>query len=116
VGVVRRYVWWPGHDAAGSLAPVDVLAGMLAAGAWALPPGCPPLDDDEALVVVPPQWVGGWEGGFRLPPGYQHVWRVRMDRLRPVCEAPRSCPYRPLELPPSATGLGPRRTSRRRFM
>jgi hypothetical protein len=95
---------------------MDVLAGVLAADTWPLPPEWPPLDDDEALVVVPPQWLGGWEVGCRLPPGYQHVWRVRLDRLRPVCEAPRSCPYRPLELPPSATGLGPRRTSRRRSM
>jgi hypothetical protein len=69
LGIIVRYLCWPGHDAGGTLPPEDVLAGILAVGTWPLPVGWPPLDPEETLVYVPPQWIGDWETGHRLAPG-----------------------------------------------
>ena len=107
MSIVSRYVWWPEHDAGGLLPPVDVLAGVLAPAMWRVPPSWPPLAADEALVYVPPQWIGDWEHGHALAPGYQHVWRVAVAALLPLSSAPRTAPYRPATLPETATG--PRR-------
>lgn len=117
MGIITRYVCWCGHDAGGTLPPVDVVAGILAPGACPSLPGVPcddddDDDDDELLVVVPPQWVGDWTTGHRLAPGYQHVWRVPASRLRPLPATPRFGSYRPAVLPVSATG--PKRARRLR--
>lgn len=128
MSIYRGYVYWRGHDAGGTLPPVDVLAGLLAGdaaragagvGAVAAPGGCRARDaraDADAaeglLVHVPPQWLGDWETGHPLAPGYQYLWRVPRDRLSPLDSAPRSTPYRPPALPPAATGARP--SSRRR--
>lgn len=109
MGIISRYVYWMGHDAGGTLPPVDVVAGVLAPGA------CPPLacvlaeHSDELLVVVPPQWVGDWTTGHRLAPCYQHVWRVPASCLHPLPTTPRFGPYRPAVLPVSAAGPRTRR-------
>lgn len=118
MGIIRGYVYWRGHDAGGTLPPVDVLAGLLAEDAaregMAAAARCERAarsdgadTDEELLVQVPPQWLGDWETGFPLAPGYQYIWRVPRDRLSPLDGAPRSMPYRPLELPPAATGARP---------
>ncbi len=104
MGVIVRYVYWTSHDAGGTLPPVDVVAGVLTRSAWRPLASWPPLGDHETLVVVPPQWIGDWEEGRPLAPGYQHVWRVALDRLEPLPEQPRHRPYRPPTLPASATG------------
>jgi hypothetical protein len=104
VSIVTRYLGWLGHDAGGTLPPEDVLVGILADGVWRLPPHWPPLAPDETLVYVPPQWIGDWETGHRLAPGYQHVWRVPLVSLCPALPCPRHGPYRPSALPASATG------------
>jgi hypothetical protein len=101
---IRHYLRWLGHDAGGALPPEDVLAGILTDDAWPLPPTWPPLESGEALVYVPPQWIGDWETGHRLAPGYQHVWRVPLASLCPPLSGPRFGPYRPSSLPPSAIG------------
>jgi hypothetical protein len=95
MSIIRQYRRWLGHDAGGALPSEDVLVGILSDGAWPLPPTWPPLEPGETLVYVPPQWIGDWETGHLLAPGYQHVWRVPLASL---------CPYRPSALPPSATG------------
>lgn len=110
MGIITRYVCWVGHDAGGMLPPVDVVAGILAPGVCPSLPAAPCDDDDELLVVVPPQWIGDWTTGYRLAPGYQHVWRVPASRLRPRPATPRFGPYRPAVLP--VTASGPRRTRR----
>ena len=112
MGIITRYVCWCGHDAGGTLPPVDVVAGILAPGVRSPLAGAPCGDDDELLVVVPPQWIGDWATGHRLAPGYQHVWRVPVSRLRPLPATPRFGPYRPAVLPVSATG--PQRARRPR--
>ncbi len=109
MSIITHYLRWPGHDAGGALPPEDVLVGVLANGAWPLPPNWAPLEPGETLVYVPPQWIGDWETGHRLAPGYQHVWRVPRASLSPLCpplsqSCPRFGPYRPSILPPSATG------------
>lgn len=104
MSIIRQYLRWPGHDAGGALPPEDVLVGILSDGAWPLPPTWPPLEPGETLVYVPPQWIGDWENGHRLAPGYQHVWRVPLASLCPPQACPRVGPYRPSALPPSATG------------
>lgn len=104
MSIIRQYLRWPGHDAGGALPPEDVLVGILSDGAWPLPPSWPPLEPGETLVYVPPQWIGDWENGHRLAPGYQHVWRVPLASLCPPLASPRFGPYRPSALPPSATG------------
>jgi hypothetical protein len=114
VGAIARYVRWVGHDAGGALAPQDVAAGILHRGAWHLPGDAPPLAADEVLVLVPPQWIGDWENGYPLAPGYQHIWRVPIARLQPLPQPPLHGPYRPDELPPSATGPSRRLPWRRR--
>ena len=113
MAVVARYVRWIGHDAGGTLPSLDVAAGILAASAWLPPTDWPPLAPGEALVLVPPQWIGDWETGSVLPPGYQHVWRVPLDRLAPPPDPPLSTPYRPTKLPPSACGPSLRSGGRR---
>jgi hypothetical protein len=113
VGIIVRYVRWAGHDAGGTLPPVEVVAGVLAPGAWRQPDGWPPLDASEVLVYVPPQWLGDWDdGGRRLAPGYQHVWRVHVSRLTPLPVEPLPPPYRPPTLPTTATGPRPLRAGR----
>jgi hypothetical protein len=114
VGRIARYVRWIGHDAGGALRPVDVAAGVLHPGMWPLPRGWAPLGPNEALVYVPPQWIGGWEDGYRLAPGYQHVWRAPLAQLRPLPDPPEHGPYHPAELPPSAVGPATRSLWRRR--
>lgn len=109
MGMIARYVRWVGHDAEGTLPPVDVVAGVLASGCSLLPTLKEPLAEDELLVVVPPQWIGDWATGYRLAPGYQHVWRVAASRLHPLPPVPRFGPYRPDTLPASATGPRSRR-------
>jgi hypothetical protein len=104
MSIITQYVRWPGHDAGGALPPEDVLVGILADDAWQLPPTWPPLEPDETLVYVPPQWIGDWETGHRLAPGYQHVWRVPRASLCPPLSRPSFGPYRPSALPRSATG------------
>lgn len=116
MGIIRGYVYWRGHDAGGTLPPVDVLAGLLAedaaregmAGAARCERAARDnVADDELLVQVPPQWLGDWETGHPLAPGYQYIWRVPRGRLSPLDGAPRSTPYRPPALPPAATGARP---------
>jgi len=104
MSIIIEYLRWQGHDAGGALPPEDVLVGILAEGAWTLPSAWPPLAPDETLVYVPPQWIGDWETGHRLAPGYQHVWRVPRASLCPSLSHTRFGPYRPGALPPSATG------------
>jgi hypothetical protein len=107
LGIISRYLRWLGHDAGGTLPPEDVLVGILTDGVWRLPSSWRPLEPGETLVYVPPQWIGDWETGHRLAPGYQHVWRVPLTSLCPLCP-PQSLPhlasYRPSTLPASATG------------
>ena len=102
--IITEYLRWPGHDAGGALPPEDVLVGVLTEDAWRLPPQWAPLKPGETLVYVPPQWIGDWESGHRLAPGYQHVWRVARASLCPPLSHSRFGPYRPSALPPSATG------------
>ena len=111
MGIIARYVRWIGHDAGGTLPPLDVVAGVLNPAARTLPATLEPSDDEHVLVVVPPQWMGDWTSGHRLAPGYQHVWRVPAQRLRPLPAAPRFGPYRPATLPASATGPRQRRVA-----
>ena len=103
MSIIKQYLRWQGHDAGGVLPPEDVLVGILTDGAWQLPPNSLPLAPGETLVYVPPQWIGDWESGHRLAPGYQHVWRVPLASLRAPLSCPRFGPYRPRSLPPSAT-------------
>ena len=112
MSIITHYVRWIGHDAAGTLPPVDVVAGVVRPGAIRLPGWCSPLASDEALVLVPAQWIGEWEGGHRLAPAYQYLWRVRESRLRPQSSSPIHDSYRPGRLPESASG--PRRSHRYR--
>lgn len=119
MSIIVRYVHWTGHDAGGTLPPVDVVAGVLTRSAWRPLATWAPLGQHETLVVVPPQWIGDWEQGGPLAPGYQHVWRVTLDRLEPLPETPRYDSYRPPALPDSACGPRPgapffRRSTRRR--
>lgn len=106
MSIITRYLRWPGHDAGGTLSPEDVLVGILTDGIWHLPSSWPPLAPGETLVYVPPQWIGDWETGHRLAPGYQHVWRVPLASLCPplTLSRPLLGPYRPSTLPSSATG------------
>ena len=107
MSIITEYLYWPSHDTGGVLPPEDVLVGVLTDDAWRLPPDWAPLEPDETLVYVPPQWIGDWETGHRLAPGYQHVWRVPRASLCPLLltpSRPRFGPYRPGALPPSATG------------
>jgi len=112
MGSIRDYVLWRGHDCDGAMPPVDVLAGVLPASAR--PAQAPRLEEDEVLVVVPPQWLGDWADGARLAPCYQHVWRVSLRRLDPLPAVPTGPPYRPATLPPSASGTSSRWPRRRR--
>ncbi|MFI5272717.1 MAG: hypothetical protein ACHQ4H_06755, partial [Ktedonobacterales bacterium] len=86
MGIIVRYVRWLGHDAGGTLPPVDVLAGLLAGdgrdGARPLALGAEVGGAETARVFVPPQWLGDWETGRALPPGYQYVWYAPRDTLR----------------------------------
>jgi len=120
VSIISRYMCWLGHDAGGTLLPEDVLVGILNEGVWPLPSSWLPLEPSETLVYVPPQWIGDWETGHRLAPGYQHVWRVPLVSLCPAASRPLLGPYRPSALPPSATGPNTRpkwsRSRRDRFL
>lgn len=109
MGIIARYVRWLGHDANGSLPPVDVLAGLLAEGRGRHATSAAVERDGEVLVFVPPQWLGDWETGRPLPPGYQYVWRAPRACLQPLDGPPRSSPYRPPVLPPAAIGSATRR-------
>jgi len=114
MSIIARYVCWRGHDAGGTLPPVDVLAGVLAPGAWTPPTSWPPPTEHELLVYVPPQWLGDWETGRRLAPGYQHVWSAPRANLHPLPPDPLHEPYRPATLPDIATGPRPPSFPRRR--
>lgn len=109
MSIFRGYVYWRGHDAGGTLPPVDVLAGLLADDAAHTRPGLAAPREGELLVHVPPQWYGDWETGHPLAPGYQYIWSAPRERLTPLDGSPRSTPYRPPVLPPSATGTSVRR-------
>ncbi|HLZ25274.1 MAG TPA: hypothetical protein VKQ30_24400 [Ktedonobacterales bacterium] len=104
MSIIAHYLRWPDHNAGGVLPPEDVLVGVLTDGVWPLPECWPSLEPGETLVYVPPQWIGDWQTGHRLAPGYQHVWRVPLASLRPLASRPRFGPYRPDTLPDSATG------------
>jgi len=104
VSIISRYTRWLGQDAGGTLLAEDVLVGILNEGVWPLPPSWLLLEPGEMLVYVPPQWIGDWETGHRLAPGYQHVWRVPLASLCPATCQPLLGPYRPSIRPPSATG------------
>jgi hypothetical protein len=110
--LIERYVVWAGHTAGGTLPPEDVLAGVLRAERLRTAADLPPLEPDETLVLVPPQWIGDWESGYRLAPGYQHLWRVPLAALRPPPDPPLHQPYRPAELPLTARGPSLRRPPR----
>ena len=114
MGIIARYVRWRGHDAGGALPRVDVLAGVIAPGAWTPPVSWPLLAADEVLVYVPPQWIDDWETGHRLAPGYQHVWRAPRAHLHALPAEPLHGPYRPATLPDIATGPRPSAFPRRR--
>ncbi|HEU5438712.1 MAG TPA: hypothetical protein VFU88_05440 [Ktedonobacterales bacterium] len=109
MGIIARYVRWLGHDAGGSLPPVDVLAGLLAEGSGRSANDGRADSSGGVLVFVPPQWLGDWESGHPLPPGYQYVWRAPRACLQPLDGPPRSSPYRPPALPPAAIGSSTRR-------
>ena len=111
-GIVRR-MRWVGHDAAGEARPETVCAGVLSAGARAIPPHLLPLGPDEVIVIVPPQWIGGWDDGHPLAPVYQHLWQVPVSALEPLPDEPEDWPYRPETLPATATGPRPTRPARR---
>ena len=114
MGIITRYVCWRGHDASGALPRVDVLAGVITSGAWNPPASWPPLTEDEVLVYVPPQWIGDWETGHRLAPGYQHVWLAPRSSLHRLPSEPLHGPYRPATLPNIAIGPRPVSFPRRR--
>ena len=114
MGIIARYISWRGHDAGGALPPVDVLAGVVTPGAWNPPASWPPPTEHEILVYVPPQWIGDWETGRRLAPGYQHVWPAPRANLHPLPSDPAHSPYRPATLPEIATGPRPVSFPRRR--
>lgn len=105
MGIIARYVRWLGHNAGGSLPPVDVLAGLLAEDSGRSAADGSAVDTSgDVLVFVPPQWLGDWDTGHPLPPGYQYVWRAPRTSLQPLDGPPRSSPYRPPALPPAAIG------------
>ena len=110
MGIVTRFVRWTGHDAAGTLPPLDVVAGIVRSDVRRVLEWWPPLGPDESLVLVPPQWIGDWENGHTLAPAYQYLWYAPMARLSFLSGIPEGTPYRPDRLPPSATG--PRHTSK----
>jgi len=111
MSIITRYVRWIGHDAAGTLPPVDVVAGIVRPGAWRMPAWWPPLAPDETLVFVPAQWIGEWENGHTLAPAYQYLWRVSQARLRSLPGTPIDTSYRPAHLPESP--FGPRLSRKR---
>lgn len=111
-GILRR-VRWVGHDAGGEAPPETVCAGVLSAGSRRIPRHLLPLGPDEMIVVVPPQWIGGWEDGHPLAPVYQHVWRAPGSALERLPDEPECWSYRPETLPASATGPRPSRPTRR---
>jgi hypothetical protein len=104
VGVVIRYMLWNGHDAAGTLPPLDVVAGILKPESVRLPTWWPPLGPDELLVLVPAQWIGEWESGHSLAPAYQHLWHAPKSDLHTLPSTPLHVSYRPNRLPDSASG------------
>jgi len=104
VGIVTHYVHWTGHNAAGTLPPLDVVAGVVRLGARCLPAWWSQPGLDEILVIVPAQWIGDWETGHTLAPAYQYLWRAPKAQLRPLLGFAEGTPYRPAELPASATG------------
>jgi hypothetical protein len=104
VGIVIRYMLWIGHDAEGTLPPLDVVAGIVKTQATRLPTWWPPLGPDEILVLVPAQWIGEWESGHSLAPAYQHLWRAPQADLHALPSTPTHISYRPNRLPESASG------------
>ena|SRR5215475_5202403 len=114
MSIITRYVRWIGHDAAGTLPPIDVVAGIVRPGAWRMPVWWPPLAADEAVVFVPTQWIGEWDTGHTLAPAYQYLWRVSLERLQALTGSPRHMPYRPERLPETASGPRKARNQQRR--
>lgn len=112
VGIVISYVCWAGHDAAGTLPPLDVVAGILRPDALRLPAWWSPPGPDEITVYVPAQWIGDWETGHTLAPAYQYLWRAPRSQLHSPVGLPQNRSYRPDRLPDSAIGPRLRQTSR----
>ncbi len=110
MGIIARYVRWTSHDAGGTLPPLDVVAGIVQPDTRRMPAWWPPLGVDEAMVLVPAQWIGEWDSGHTLAPAYQYLWRVPRSQLRSLPALPQHAPYRPDRLPASATG--PRQTAK----
>ena len=110
-GIVRR-VRWMRHDAGGEAPPEIVCAGVLNPASPQIPSHLLPLGNDEVIVVVPPQWIGGWEDGHSLAPIYQHLWRVAIYELDRLPDEPEYWSYRPETLPQSAIGPRPSRPAR----
>jgi hypothetical protein len=104
MGVITHYVLWIGHDAGGTLPPLDVVAGIVEPDAQRVPAWWPPLGQGESVILVPAQWIGDWETGHTLAPAYQYLWRVQHRDLRSLPCIPRCMPYRPQRLPEAATG------------
>jgi hypothetical protein len=104
MGIITHYMLWIGHDAGGTLPPLDVVAGILEPDVRRLPAWWPPLGQSESVVLVPAQWIGDWESGHSLAPAYQYLWRVRHRELRSLPCLPHGTLYRPQRLPASATG------------
>jgi hypothetical protein len=112
MSIMTEYVLWVGHDAAGTLPPVDVVAGIVRPGSWRMPAWWSPPAADEAVVFVPAQWIGEWDSGHTLAPAYQYLWRVSSEQLHTLSSTPRHSPYRPERLP--ETAAGPRKARSRR--
>jgi hypothetical protein len=110
MSIITHYVLWIGHDAAGTLPPVDVVAGVVRPGSRRLPVWWPPVAADETVVFVPAQWIGEWDDGYTLAPAYQYLWRVSMERLQTISSSTGHSPYRPERLP--ETAAGPRKARR----
>ena len=114
MSIITHYVLWKGHDAAGTLPPVDVVAGIVRPGAWRMPAWWPPLAAGETVVFVPAQWIGDWDSGHTLAPAYQYLWRVSVERLHALSLPPGHSSYRPESLPETAAGPRKVRSRQRR--
>ncbi len=113
MGIIARYVRWIGHDAAGTLPPLDVLAGILRPEARSFPGEWSEPESDRIVVLVPAQWIGDWETGHALAPAYQYLWHAPLAQLYRLSDwVTEATSYRPDRLPDSATGPRQRRAVR----
>jgi hypothetical protein len=115
MSIITHYVLWVGHDAAGTLPPVDVVAGIVRPGSWRMPAWWSPLAVDETVVFVPTQWIGEWDSGHTLAPAYQYLWRVSWEHLHTLSSSSQHAPYRPERLPETASGPRKARSRQRRL-